>query len=198
MKKIKISGGYSGLNNSGITKFADDIAAKLENNANFPLAGGFVQALISENETLKQAIKNQKPGDKATTSAMHEAEDTVKALLKILASIVEYECKNDPTKALTSGFSLKATNAPTAQVFTIKQGKQSGAIDAVAPSYSRAAYVWKIASDPLGTWEQAAITTLSKFTFKNLTPGQVYWIKVAITQGEELTFTSDPHQLRVI
>ena len=198
-KQIKVSPGYVGLNPSALFKLGSDVIESLTGNANFTLCAPFLAAFTTANTALSTAIAAQKLGDKASTEILHNAEEEVKRFLRFLAATVEFEANNDATKILTTSFTIKTSNGGNGITsFKAKQGKQSGTIEATSPSYNRAAYLWYVSPDPIGAWTIVDVSTVSKFTYKNLAVGVKHWVKVVVKQGEETVLNADPIMIHVV
>ena len=197
---LRVSPGYNGLTPVELIKHAKKIIEGVTKNlSSLPNCTNFLAILTAYNNDLSLALDNQKPGEVATTSAVRAAVKKVKKVLRVLAANVEFDCNDDITLVLSTGFSIKnSPSGATAQSFKAKAGKQSGTIETVVPAYQRAAYNWYIANDPLDSWSLSSTTTNSKFTYKGLTPLKKYWVRVAITQGEEVVYETEPYLVLVL
>ncbi len=198
MKKSKVVLNVSGLSAGEINNFADSIYTKLIGNTNFTLLGSYLTALSAANTSFKTAIVASKDGTKLNTSTLHDAQYDVKRILAIIVATVNYEANGNETILISSGLDLRNYTPPTAKSFNAKQGKLSGSVDVEINSYGTAAYVWEMSTDPISSWTQVALTTLSKTTITGLTPGLKYWFKVSVTKGSELKAKSDPYMVHVV
>ena len=198
MTTARVALGYKGLNATELTNYTDTIYTSINGNTNFTALAGFIPLLFTANGKLKTAITNLKPGDKVTTSTLHDTEREVRRLLRVIAAIVEFESNGNETLILSSGYSLRAITLPSTKNFNAKQGVLSGTVDLEINSYGSAAYVWEISPDPIGTWSPIALTTVSKTTVSALTPGVKYWFRVSITKGTTKLATSDPYMVHVV
>lgn len=154
-----------------------------------------LQSVISN---LNNAINNQRPGDKASTSAVQAVMSELKRYLKALAAYVQFTANNDVTIALTSGFSLKQSYVRTAQSFNAKQGNLSGTVKLETQAGNRVAYIWEMSPDPIDVWQIVDITVNSKIVIKDLTPGKKYWFRVAIVNKKGQQPYSEVHMVHVV
>lgn len=187
-----------GLNPSELITYSNGIYTTLNGNINFPSAAPFVALLLTANTALIAAVAAAKPGDKTSTSAMHDAENNVKRNLRALGALVDFEADGDETKILSSGFDLKTFTPPTPKSFTIKLGKLSGTVDMEINSFGAAAYKWLTSPDPIGVWTEVALTTVSKVTVSNVKPGLGMWGKVIVSKGTKIIATSDPYYIMAV
>ena len=196
---VRIALGFKGLNGATLSTFADTIYNSCNGNTNFTGIAGYVGSLNTQNATLKAAVIAEKPGDKASTSAKHDAERAVKRELRIIAATVEYEANNNETIALSSGFSLKAKKTTIVKGFSVKQGLYSGTVDAENVS-GGIANIFEYTTDPIGssTWIQAKVTTQSKTTITGLTPAIKYWFRGAQVSKDGQQPWSDPFFVLVV
>ena len=198
MKTARVVLGYRGLNPSELITYSSGIYTTLNGNTNFPSAAPFVALLLTVNTALISAVAAAKPGDKTSTSAMHDAENKTKRHLRVLGALVDFEADGDETKVLSSGFDLKTFTPPTPKSFTIKLGKLSGSVDMEINSYGSAAYKWLTSPDPIGVWTEVALTTVSKVSIGSLTPGLGLWGKVVVSKGTKIIATSDPYYIMAV
>jgi len=198
MKTAHVALGYKGLAASNLANFAETIYNGINGNINFTIASTFAPALLTATNLLKTAVSALKPGDKVTTSTLHDAEKDVKRNLRAIAALVDFESNGNETTILSSGFSLRTFALPSLKLFTAKQGKLSGTVDLDTNSASNTAYVWEMSPDPIGLWTQLEITTLSKTTIIGLTPGVKYWFRVALITSKGKGDYSDPYMVHVV
>jgi hypothetical protein len=197
MNQIKLVLNIKGLDPSGLELYTGSIIYSLTGNSKFPSAITYLPALVTAKNDLHILLTAAVPN----TTAINSKVKQVKKLLLLIKAVAEFESKDDPVTAVSSGFTIKQPSLPKARVFDVKQSKMSGAADMIAPyAGSRATYVWEIIPDPIdkNTWVQLKITNTSSYTATGLTPGNQYWFRVkAIVNDEDQPYT-DPHKLHVV
>ena len=190
---------YKNLTASQIAIKGSNVYDHLNGNTNFTSCTAYLPILLGEVAILQAAITDaEDEGTKMETSAERAAEKKVKRTLKVIAAVVTYEANGDEVKLLSSGFDLKTFTPPGPKSFNAKQGKVSGTVNLEAKSFGNAAYMWEMSPDPIATWTQLVVTTISKTTVISLTPGVKYWFRVAVITSKGKNDYSDPHFVMVV
>ncbi len=199
MKTPEIAYNFSGLDASGYAVKGQSIYNKLNGNPAFTSPTPFLSILQTNVNNLTAAITaGGTTPTPVQTGAIHDAVKALKRVLKVIGNVVNWDANGNETTLLSSGFELKSYSPSGLKTFSVKQGSLSGTADADSPAYHNAAYAWFFSADPIGTWTQALITTISKATITSLIPGQKYWFKVVVTQGSKVVFTADPYMVHVV
>ena len=198
MHTIKIIAYQRDLSNADLAIYTQSVITATTAQAVFSSVSNIVSLLQTANATLNTALLAQKPGNKASTSALHAAATDVKRLLKLLAANIEFISHNIENVALSSGFTIKKPNTRDAKTFKAKQGKTSGTVDLEINSYGKAAYQWEMSPDPIGIWSPLEVTVTSKTMVSNLVPGTKYWFRVAVITSKGKKDYADPHLVHVV
>lgn len=198
MSSFKVIAYPNGINDQDLKLHANNVLTSLTGNANFPSPYEALTVIAAAISNLSIAIDAQKPGDVASTAAVHAKATEVKACLKVLAIYVWRKAGGDEAIALTSGFDISKPATKGIKTFNVKPGKLSGEADLETSSFGSAGYAWYKSTDPIGTWEVVTFTTVSKTTITGLTPGTKYWFKVEATKGNKVVYVSDPYFLMVV
>ena len=199
MDTKEVAYSFKGSDASGYAVSGQGVHDNLNGNVNYPSCVPFLGSLQSNINLLTAAITaGGSTPTPAQTGATHAAIKEVKHTLKVIGALVNYDANGDEAKLLTSGFSLKAYSPPSPKSFKAILGKLSGQIDLLINSYGAAAYFWQMSTDPIETWTQVDLTTLSKTTISGLTPGSKLWFRVSITKGNKVVLVSDPYFIMVV
>lgn len=180
--------------------FGNNIQTGMNNNPNFPNTFSFTNILQQALNDLNVALANAHPGDAASTSAMHDKEYELERTLRFLAAYVEYQSHDDPTKALSSGFSLKKAKGSVASVFSATCGVSHGSADLSLIAVKGAAYLCQYCLDPIteSGWTGNKITNHASCSYTGLTPVTKYWFRVAVIINDQQQPFCDPVMLVVL
>ena len=171
----------------------------LNGNPSYPTCAPLLPTLQTNTNTLNTAITaGGTTPTPAQTATINAAAYELKRVLKVICALVNWDANGNEATLLTSGFDVKTYSAPNPKTFKAKLGKLSGAIDLEINSYGVAAYVWQMSPDPISTWADVSLTTLSKTTITGLTPGTKLWFRVKITKGKTVITISDPYTIMVV
>lgn len=202
MSTIIVVPNLSGLDATSMAAKGQDVHDKMNANLNFPTAQPYMAALQGFVNALTTCITTAgSEPSKAQTAAIKDAVSDVKRTLRFICAIANWDCYNNETKLLTSGFDIKAPKASSPKSFVAKLGKLSTTIDLSINSYgSGVAYQWFGCPDPIipANWVQVALTTTSKVTITGQTPGVKMWYLVKMFKGDKLIATSDPYTIMVV
>ena len=183
-----------------IAGFGTQIDTAMTGNANFTSIYPGLAILSSAITTLNNAVTHQVKGNKATTQAVKDAEYQLKRVLKILAAYVEWICNDNVTVALSSGFSVKHVTPKTVLPISAIHGLMIGEVDLKCKATPNASYIFQYTTTPLNaaSWVTAATLKQVKHTVPGLTPGVMYWFRVAVvTKAGQQPF-SIPVNLMVV
>lgn len=188
------------------TARAKQIIAALESNATEfknpspPLAS--VTTATNELETAAAETQEARQLAKTKTSAQGQKEDTLDKLMSQLSGYVESVAGDNEelvrragmdTRAAAGGASSATPAVPPALSAT--RGDREGDIDCSWDTVAGArSYVIEISPDPptATSWAHAGVSTKSRSTISNLTPGTRYWFRVAAVGTAGQSGWSDP------
>jgi hypothetical protein len=198
MNTIKVLAYPKNISDADLIIYSQGIKTSVSANTNFSSLNPYLISLQTANVNLNAALLAQKPGDKTSTSNLHEASNEVKRILRVLASSVEFTSNNNKILIHSSGFGVKKPIVRDAKSFNAKQGKTTGTAVLEINSYGNAAYQWEISPDPIGVWSPLEVTIRSKTTVSDLVAGTKYWFRVAVITSSGKTDYTDPHMVHVI
>lgn len=199
MKTSSIVYNYAGLDASGLAVKAQSIYDSLNGNSSYPSPAAFLPILQTNTSALTSAVTaGGNTPTPAQTGAIHAAVHEVKRVLKVIGALVNWDANGNEAVLLTSGFDLKTFTPASPKSFKAVLGKLSGEIDLLINSYGTVAYFWQMSTDPISSWKQVDLTTVSKTTIKGLTPGTKLWFRVSITKGNKVILVSDPYTIMVV
>lgn len=185
---------------------AKQIIAAVESNATDfkspspPLAS--LTTATNELETAAKETQEARQAAKTKTSAQAQKEDTLDKLMSQLSGYVESVAGDNEelirkagmdTRAPTGGSSSVIPAVPPASSAT--RGDREGDIDCSWDTVAGArSYVIEISPDPptSTSWKHAGVSTKSRSTISNLTPGTRYWFRVAAVGTAGQSGWSDP------
>jgi hypothetical protein len=167
---------------SQLAIFAAHILTSMTGNTHFTTPFPTLATLQTAITNLNNALAVQLKGNKASTQAVKAAVYQLKRVLRAMAANVEYISNDDATIALTSGFSLSQTGSHAAPPFVINHNGNLGQINAKAKAAGKASYIWQYTTTPLvaASWITSATTMQATHVFTGLTPGIMYWFRVAV------------------
>ena len=198
MNTIKVLAYPKNISDADLIIYSQGIKTSVSANTIFSSLNPYLTSLQTANVNLNTALLAQKPGNKTSTSVLHNASNEVKRNLRVVASNVEFICNNNEAMILSSGFSIKKAAVRDAKSFNAKQGKTTGTVDLEINSYGNAAYQWEISPDPIGVWSPLEVTVKSKTTVSDLLAGTKYWFRVAVITSSGKTDYTDPHMVHVV
>ncbi|MHB8259856.1 MAG: fibronectin type III domain-containing protein [Bacteroidia bacterium] len=181
MKIVEVSVKAVGMSPTQKLNLANHIYNQLNGNRTFAALFPTVATLFTFIGVLSTALTNQVKGNKTSTAAVKKALHNVMRTLKAQAACVEYLSDDDETIAITSGFSIKITGARTSHSLKVAHGLLSGDMDLKVKKMLHAAYKFQYSEDPATatSWVDAGEGTLVNMTVHGLTPGKLYWFRVA-------------------
>ncbi|HEX7412541.1 MAG TPA: hypothetical protein VF411_00755, partial [Bacteroidia bacterium] len=185
MKIVEVSVNLKNMSPTAKLNAANHNYTHLNGNANFATLFPTAATLFTFLGVFSTALTNQVKGNKASTAAVKKAMHNVTRTLKAQAACVEYLSNDDENIALTSGFSIKVTGARVSGSLKVAHSAISGDMDLKVKKVLNAAYKFQYSEDPITatSWQDAGEGTLVKLTVHNLTPGKLYWFRVAVIVG---------------
>ncbi len=199
VKKIKVAMNLDGFPIPEKIEKSRSIVTEMTGNTNFGAPGNPINPPLADVTTgtdeLETAHVAAKTGGKTETATQHEKETALDNLLTQLGHYVEDVANNNPATAesvvLSAGMDVKKEAAPVGdlpapQNLRADFGDEEGEIELDSDTVKGAgAYVWNVSADPIGpdTWEMMgdfeSVSTASKFTWEDLTPGDKYHFRGA-------------------
>ena len=175
------------------------IVTEMTGNTNFGAPGLPINPPLADVTTgideLETAHVAAQTGGETETATQHEKETVLDNLLTQLGHYVEDVANNNPATAksvvLSAGMDVKKEAAPVGDLpapqnmradFGDEEGKMELDSDSVKGSN---AFVWNVSADPItpDSWEMMgdfeSLSTASKFTWEDLTPGDKYHFRNA-------------------
>lgn len=183
MLKVHVVLKIAKLSGAQIVVFANHILSLMTGNANFTSPFPALSILSTAINNLNAALTAQQKGNKASTQNVRNAKYQVQRVLKAMAAYVEFTCNDNASVALTSGFSLSTHTNNTKAPLTPIHGINSGQIDLRAKAVADAgSYIYQYTQTPLApaSWITAATVKQAKHSITGLTPGVMYYFRVAV------------------
>lgn len=186
MRLARISLSFSGYTDADFETKAEHIVASMKDNPAFP-------SPVPAISTVADAVTNYSTylvaaADRSIKSiaAKNKARQQVEALLKPLGNYVMCLANGDYETLIKSGYSITKGYAPrhlgTTGNVSIANGNTSGALVASVKTVSGASsYKHEISTESpteATVWD-VTVTTRSRYTYSDLTPGKQYWVRVA-------------------
>lgn len=165
------------------------VVESLTNNPHFPDAGPWRDMLLAATNALEAGYNDAQSSRQITASKIsfqHEKAREFNLLMSQIASWVANQSALDPTKVLSTGFGLCATNKaigplPAPKGFTVSPAERAGALDFFWKKVRGAkSYMIEYALDAVGEleWKALPSTTKIKASTKGLVSGQKYWFRM--------------------
>ncbi len=200
MKTVEVIMKQKGLTPTMKLNLGNHIYNSVNGNTNFTALFPTAATLLTVTNAFSTALSNQKKGDKTSTATMKDAMHKLMRTLKAMAACVEFLSNDNETIALSSGFSVKVHGVKTSGPLTLQHGVLSGVINLQTQKTKNASYKWQYSPDPITatSWIDAGYSTLVKHQISGLTPGKLYWFRVAIVKGNTLSNYGSPVSLMVL
>jgi hypothetical protein len=201
MSKIKL--GIASLSTKSLVTFSKDVERNMDGNANFSSPVPTVADLTAKRIEFVDATSTAQFGDRRAIFQRNTLGEELKEMLRQLGAYVAFVAQGDGNVILSSGFEVRRDAEPTppltepADVSASRSG-QSGQVflDWAAVRYALNYQVELTTTDPVdpaAVWTPAGLSSKSKLTVDNLTPGTYYWFRVkAYGRRDEKSGFSDP------
>jgi hypothetical protein len=187
MAKVKIA--IRGLSVIQKITLARQRERALTNNSTFPDAAGPLTNYSARSNELEEAFQSRNviaAQLSAAQTALDKAELAWDQESALLGTYVQMRSGGVESKIMSGGHAVssrarKAVPLTRPEGLAITMGDTPGCLDLVwDPVDGRRAYIVQISTDTdLKAWQQAATTFKSKASLKGLTPGVLYFIRVA-------------------
>jgi len=179
------------------------IIEKLEDNPNFPNLPPALFELKKVIPEYRTSLVNAQGREKIMVAIKNNKKEIVLNLLEELSGYVTAICKGDKTLLLSSGFDVttegNATLAPAIEKLEVELGPPGEATTRLKNITGAIAFIHEYATEPPGPntiWIYKG-TSLSTYTFTELTSDKRYWFRVmAIGRGGQTSYS--PIVTRVI
>lgn len=186
MKKNRINTGFTLFTDAAFQTKAESIYAAMQGNSNFPAPIPALTVVDAAVQAYQAALTAAQFRDKNAVALKNQAREELTFILSQLANSVMTTANGDRAMLISSGFDIskdpepKPISKPLPVLLT--DGLNSGELILKVPAVPGArGYVHEYTMDPLtanSEWSQA-VTTASRYTFKNLGTAQKYWCRVA-------------------
>ena len=183
--------------------FGRNVVTKTTGNSNFTTpnpALATISTLIDTLESKAEIAQIKRQESQQATTELHAAEDAFDQGLTQFGNYVEGITGGDTAKIQSSGLDVRATAAPIGPMpkpdaLAATIGDLEGECDLVWHRVRGAgSYLIQKSVDPITatSWQQAGVSTKSKFSVTGLTSGSKYWFRVAAVGSEGPGPWSDP------
>lgn len=186
MKKDKLNTGFNPQTDSQFQTFSESINTSMTGNVNFPNPIPDLAVVDAAVQEFNIALTNAQTRDRNAVALKNKARQNLNGLLVQLANWVMAVANGDRAMLVSSGYELtkEADTTPLTKPVNIQlaDGPNAGELVVKVDRDKRAqGYIHQYTLDPLtdgSQWTQAMSTT-SKYTFKNLGASQKYWCRTA-------------------
>ena len=204
MPRIKLNFRQLSINEK-IAKAKQVIAAIAGNAADFKTPSPALASVTTATNDLETAAKETQEARQAAktkTSAQNQKEDLLDKLMSQLSGYVESVAGDNEELIRRAGMDTRApAGGPSSTIpavppaLSATRGDREGDVDCSWDTVSGArSYVIEISPDPptATSWAHAGVSTKSRSTISNLTPGTRYWFRVAAVGTAGQSGWSDP------
>lgn len=153
-------------------------AGKITGNPHFIAPQPTPADILSAAQQLEVAWEASRDGSRTATRTMYNREGELDRLIAKLGNYVEDLANetNIPDMIITSaGMEFRLSPGRGAQDFAATNGNLKGVILVTAKAVrGKSGYEWQMRPKGIADWTTAAITVQARYTFSNLTSGNVY------------------------
>lgn len=202
MRPLKISTNFVPLKDTDFGIVAERILSSMEGNPNFTTPVPSLDSLAGILEAYKKKLLEAIDGDRIKAAYKRASRKKLEEQLRVLALYVMHIASGDLKILTSSGFNL--TKTPEKVYITnpgtikLQNGISSGQLVSIAKAVKGARnYIHEICKDGEQTNDQwqAHNSSMRKYTFTNLTPGQKYWVRVsALGSGQQKAISEPTYQ----
>jgi hypothetical protein len=190
----KVLVNFTGFTDAAIDGKAQSIINAMTGNANFPKPLPTIADLTTAASDYANALSIAKTGTRTDIAVKNQERDALEALLRDLASYVNFTAKGDRAMLLSSGFDISKNGDATPVItkpesISLVNGENPGELTlSVGTVPGARAYTHEYTSDATLSevnWQRITVTT-SAYTFSGLQPGKQYFCRVAVvgTRGQ--------------
>jgi len=181
-----VKSGLSGLNAEQVLSQLGNVIAALNGNVNFPTTKPSLAMLQTLFTDLSDALISAVDGGKSRTAFRNAVAKQVRKAFTTLAADINEQCNGDSIKAATSGMLLRASRVPASllgpvvklRVLALGNGRVKLMWGGLK---GRSSYIVYSSLDPISQpeWNLQGQTSKNRIILENLTPGVLYYFKVA-------------------
>jgi hypothetical protein len=200
MARLKL--GIAKLNSADLIFYCISIQNKMKNNVHFPNPTPSLAEIDAKCESLKVLDINGQSGDRIAIHERNTVADELKKLLRTLSLYVALVADGSAKIILSSGFDIRKDASPTAPLsrpadLIAKRSDYTGMVKLKWAPVKNAinCQVELTTTDPndLQTeWATIGVTSQSKITIGNLTPGINYYFRIKAFGRRHESPYSDP------
>ncbi|MEO5942431.1 MAG: hypothetical protein ABIP30_09985 [Ferruginibacter sp.] len=198
MKKSKLTTGFNVLTDSLFQTTSESIYVSMQGNPNFPTTVPDMSVINTAVQLFNTTLNNAQTRDRNAVALKNEAREALTDLLIQLANSVMATANGNRAMLVSSGFDLAKDSETTPltkpENIQLADGPNAGELVVKVDREKNAkSYIYQCTLDPLtdsSQWTQA-ISTSSKYTFKNLGTAQKYWCRVAAVGPYDQVVYSD-------
>ena len=147
-----------------------------------------------------EAVRITKLAWMAAVDVQEQKETAFDGVMTKESNTVENQSNGDPVKIGSAGMQVQGTATPPAAMPKVEDASATGGdLDSEAdinwkPVKKKKTYIVEFSADPISptSWQQAGLTTKSKFTVTGLTSGAKYWFRIAASGSAGSGPWSDP------
>jgi len=185
MKKLNVK---AVLNMNGLSIPSKINKARLVTDAVSVNVGTFVSpvpdipTMTAAIDDLETAWHDAADGGKSKKAIMHDKEADLMKLMIKLAHYVEDTADGDENVIHLAALDTKKVTSRLRNQFEVNYGSASGSVQLRVKALNGGIYKWQYSTDPTNasSWVAAGESFVSKFNISGLTPGKVYWFRVAV------------------
>lgn len=201
IKKFFVKLGLTNLTSTALVEKGRNHVTMLTGNPSYPTLAaqlpGITDACDELDEANQQVLFN---GGKIAYENKHEKETALRTLISNLGEQVQVISGGDKAKILSAGFEVRKTPEPInfleqPQDLRARLTGFTGKVGLDWEMVAGAKYyqVWMCEGDPnTAKWEMAGVSTKSRHTVDNLTPGTFYSFRVNAVGARAESIYSDP------
>ncbi|MDE3184995.1 MAG: fibronectin type III domain-containing protein [Bacteroidota bacterium] len=196
--KQALSTNFVPYNDAGFLVFAENIVFSMKNNPHFPDPVPPLETISELVNQFSESLTDAATKNIVDIALKNQLRKRLEHQLGRLALYVMYVADESEAILVSSGYNL--TKKPvenkleTPQQPTLRSGISSGEITGMIKAVKGAKYyIFEITYGALtsdSTWETHSCSR-RKYTFTNLTPGQRYWVRIAVLgTGKQKAYSS--------
>ncbi len=198
MKTSRLNLSTSNYSDADFLSKAYYVLASMTGNAAFPTPVPPLSDLSAAIDAFGASVIAAAAGNHAMVAAKNERRVTLDGIFGQLAMYVMYVANGSTEILASSGFTLSKQPEPVYITnpgnVTLTNGVTSGELESVVGTVKGSKlYLHQISdSEPTANtvWDTRTCSR-SKYTFKALTPGQKYWVRVAATaSGDQIAYST--------
>jgi hypothetical protein len=179
----RVSLSFTKRSDTDLIAFTRNVIALMTKNAQYSKPSPTLAVVTTAVDALEKAVHDALDGGKIAIATRNAARAEVLSLLRQLAAFVTGNCNSDLLMLLSSGFQPVKAPSPVG-VLPAPQNLRLSLTGISGEMYLRfdrvtnaATYSIQTAQSPDGPWEDQNLSTSTRVTITDLTPGKVYWVR---------------------